>query len=108
VDYTLHSPIEGLVGGVILFDKQNTYVCGLNTKLDNKALPSKPGRYKLELKYNDVNLLPNTYYVSVGFLEDSAVVSLEFKSRANLFRVVSGNYVAEGLILMKHEWVSNA
>ena len=106
VDYTLHSPIEGLVGGFILFDKQNTYVCGLNTKLDHKKLPSQPGRYRLELNYNEVNLLPNTYYLSVGFLENSAVVSLDFRSRASFFRVKSGEYFAEGLILMKHDWVS--
>lgn len=104
VDYTIHSVMEGLVGGVALFDKQNTYVCGLNTKLDRQILPSKPGKYQLVLHYQEPNLLPGTYFTDVGFFEDSAVVQLDFKTRANSFRVNSREYLAEGLALIKHEW----
>ncbi len=104
VDYTLHGDMQGIVGGVALFDKQNTYVCGLNTKLDKLALPAKPGKYQLVLQYTDVKLLAGTYFVDVGFFEDSAVVILDFKTKANSFRVKSSGYFAEGLVEIKHEW----
>lgn len=104
VDYTLHSYMEGVVGGVALFDKQNTYVCGLNTKLDCQTLPSKPGKYQLILSYDDMSLLPGTYFVDVGFFESSAVVSLDYKARIKSFGVDSGEYFAEGLTLIKHQW----
>lgn len=107
VDYTLHSPREGVVGGVAIYDKQNTYICGLNTKLDKQELPSKPGKYQLRLVYNNMDLLPGTYFVDVGFFEDSAVVQLDYKSRVESFRVVSGQYFAEGLTFIKHEWSCN-
>jgi teichoic acid transport system ATP-binding protein len=108
VNYTLHTSRKGIVGGVAIYDKQNTYVCGLNTKLDGHELPSEPGKYQLTLTYQEMHLLPGTYFVDVGFFEDSAVVQLDYKSRANSFRVFSGEYVAEGLTLIKHEWSCNS
>lgn len=104
VDYTLHAPKEGIVGGVAIYDKQNTYVCGLNTKLDKQPLPNKPGQYTLELSYQEMSLLPGTYAVDIGFFEDSAVVQLDYKSRVNSFRIISGEYIGEGLTLLKHDW----
>lgn len=104
VDYTLHDNMEGVVGGVALFDKQNTYICGLNTKLDRQTLPSRPGKYQLILSYADMSLLPGTYFVDVGFYESSAVVPVDYKGRINFFRVDSGEYFAEGLTLIKHQW----
>lgn len=104
VDYTLHAPKEGIVGGVAIYDKQNTYVCGLNTKLDKQSLPSKPGKYQLTLSYQEMSLLPGTYAIDVGFFEDSAVVQLDYKSRVNSFRIISGEYIGEGLTLLKHDW----
>jgi teichoic acid transport system ATP-binding protein len=104
VDYTLHTTRQGVVGGVAIYDKQNTYICGLNTKLDSLELPSEPGKYNLTLTYKMMNLLPGTYFVDVGFFEDSAVVQLDYKSRVNSFRVVSGEYIAEGLTMIEHEW----
>jgi teichoic acid transport system ATP-binding protein len=104
VKYTLHSSMEGLVGGVALFDKQNTYVCGLNTKLDAITLPSNPGEHTLFLTYHDVTILPGTYYIDVGFFESSAVVQLDYKSKMHSFIIESGEYLGEGLTLIKHEW----
>ncbi|MHB1653157.1 MAG: ABC transporter ATP-binding protein [Desulfitobacteriaceae bacterium] len=104
VDYTLHVPKEGIVGGVAIYDKQNTYVCGLNTKLDKQSLPSNPGKYQLVLSYQEMSLFPGTYAIDVGFFEDSAVVQLDYKSRVNSFRIISGEYIGEGLTLLKHDW----
>lgn len=104
VDYTLHVPKEGIVGGVAIYDQRNTYVCGLNTKLDKRTLPGKPGQYKLLLSYREMSLLPGSYAVDVGFFEDSAVIQLDYKSRVKSFRVISGDYIAEGLTLLKHDW----
>lgn len=104
IDYTLHVPKEGIVGGVAIYDQKNTYICGLNTKLDKQPLPSEPGKYKLVLSYLEMPLLPGTYAVDVGFFEDSAVVQLDYKSRAKSFSITSGNYIAEGLTLLKHDW----
>lgn len=104
VDYTLHDNMDGIVAGIALFDKQNTYVCGLNTKLDNYDLPSKPGKYQLFLKYHEVNLLPGTYFADIGFFESSAVVQLDYRTRTSAFRINTGEYFAEGLWCIKHNW----
>lgn len=104
VTYSLHEPMTGLVGGVALFDAQNNYICGLNTKLDQILLPSQPGQYKLQISYADVRLLPGAYFIDVGFFESSALVQLDFKARYKSFRVASGSYFAEGITFIPHEW----
>ena len=105
INYVLNKDMEGLVGGVALFDKQNTYVCGLNTKLDSYLLPTNAGKYQLILKYTEINLMPGTYFIDIGFFEDSAVVQLDYKSRINYFRISSCKYFAEGLSYLNHEWI---
>ncbi|MFF5993869.1 ABC transporter ATP-binding protein [Lysinibacillus sp. KU-BSD001] len=104
VKYTIHSEMENIVGGIALFDKQNTYICGLNTKLDGVPLPSKPGNYILQLNYSGVNLLPGTYFIDIGFFESLGIIRLDYKSRYSYFRVSSGEYFAEGIICIEHNW----
>lgn len=106
VTYTIHKPIDGLVGGVAIFDNQGTYICGLNTKIDEKALEGSCGTYKLILEYKELNLLPGTYLVDVGFFESSALIRYDYKSRVNSFWVEHPEYVAEGLVLLDHNWQS--
>jgi len=104
IEYTLHSCVSDIIGGVALFDRQHVYVCGLNTKLDEIKLPSMPGKYKLMLSYSDINLLPGTYYVDIGFYESSGVVSLDYQSKIKSFFIESDKYLAQGLVMIKHYW----
>lgn len=104
VKYTIHSKMNNIVGGIALFDKQNTYICGLNTKLDNYELPSEPGKYTLELKYEELNLLPGTYFIDIGFFESLGIIRLDYKSRYSYFRISSGDYFAEGIVCIEHKW----
>ncbi|OBZ13452.1 ABC transporter ATP-binding protein [Bacillus sp. FJAT-26390] len=95
---------ENIVGGIALFDRQGTYICGLNTKLDKYPLPEVPGEYKLILKYEQIKLLPGTYSIDVGFFESSGLVRLDYKARYESFRVSSNLYFAEGLTFINHKW----
>ncbi|MMZ50433.1 Teichoic acids export ATP-binding protein TagH [compost metagenome] len=104
VNYTLHENIDGLIGGIALYDKQNNYICGLNTKLDNYKLPYIAGKHTLRLNYEDLNLMPGTYYTDIGFFESAAIVPLDYSSRTHSLRVVSGDYLAEGLVFLEHKW----
>lgn len=104
VYYTLHVEVTGLVGGIALYDKQSNYICGLNTKLDNYSLSGKPGKFKLKLNYTQMNLMPGTYYLEIGFFESAAVVPLDYRSRQHSIRITSGEYLAEGAIYLQHEW----
>lgn len=105
VEFTIHEAVEGMVGGVAVIDSQNTYICGLNTKLDQYSLPNLPGKYKLQCLYNEINLLPGSYHVDVGFFESSAVARLDYKTKANTFTVSSDKYIAEGISFLNHKWI---
>lgn len=104
VSYTLHQELENIVGGVAIFDRENNYICGLNTKLDKYPLPSKPGEYKLLIRYDKLALLPGTYYIDVGFFESSGLIRLDYKARYNSFLMHSSEYFAEGIIFFEHNW----
>jgi teichoic acid transport system ATP-binding protein len=104
VEYTLHQPLEGVVGGIAIYDQQKTYICGLNTKLDKKELPDQPGKYALRLVYENMNLQPGTYDVHIGFYESAAVVPLDYRSRMDKFIINAGDYFAEGLVFFPHNW----
>lgn len=106
VEYTIRKPLKQVVGGIAIFDRQLHYVCGLNTKLDQIALPDSPGTYTLRLKYEDMNLMAGTYFIDVAFFESSAVVALDYKNKSTSFRIESNDYFAEGLTFIKHNWIS--
>ncbi|MBB6732283.1 ABC transporter ATP-binding protein [Cohnella zeiphila] len=106
ISYTLKEKLNGIVGGVAIYDKQNNYICGLNTKLDSINLPTEPGEHQLVLNYSEMKLLPGTYFIDIGFFESSAVVILDYKSRHKMFHVHSGEYFAEGLTFIEHSWSS--
>ncbi len=105
VSYEVHKKVRGLVGGIAIYDNQNQYVCGLNTKLDQHAIPEAPGRYRLELSYEHVNLLPGTYWLDVAFFESSGIVLVANESRMASFQIkAAGEYRAEGMVLLAHQW----
>ncbi|KNZ70029.1 ABC transporter [Thermincola ferriacetica] len=104
VDYTLSEKLPGVIGGVAIFDRRNSYICGLNTKLDEVKLPTSPGSYQLILQYKNMNLLPGSYFIDVGFFESSGIVPLDYKSRIASFQIFSTHYMAEGLTLLNHIW----
>ncbi|MGG4553705.1 ABC transporter ATP-binding protein [Paenibacillus humicus] len=104
IKFTLKEPVKQLLGGVAIYDNQNNYICGLNTKLSGYSLQDQPGNYKLRLHYKDMNLMPGTYFIDVGFFESAGVVPLEYQGKIQSFRVASGEYVAEGMIYFDHDW----
>ncbi|MFD2331430.1 ABC transporter ATP-binding protein [Cohnella sp. GCM10020058] len=104
VQYEVSNQIEGLVGGISIFDSINTWVCGLNTKLDHYVLEGRVGQYTLRLSYSNMKLMPGTYAIDVGFFESSGLVRLDYKARCLSFRIQSSDYFAEGLVCFDHAW----
>jgi teichoic acid transport system ATP-binding protein len=104
VDYTLYKEMEGVVGGVAVISNRDAYVCGLNTKIDRYPLPSAPGKYQLICKYDNLELLPGSYFVDVGFFDSSAIVRLDYKTKISSFYISSEQYRAEGIAYLRHTW----
>lgn len=106
IEYTLKTKLKGIVGGVAVTDQRDAYICGVNTKLDDYSLPSLPGNYTLVCKYDQLNLLPGTYYIDVGFFESAGLVRLDYKTKIKSFSIQSADYIAEGIIHLDHSWIS--
>lgn len=104
IDYTVYKSIGKIVAGIAIIDQQDQYICGINTKLDNYLLDSKPGKHTLKCRYKDILLLPGIFSVDIGFFENSGMVRLDYKSKYAFFRMLSAEYIAEGVTYLEHEW----
>lgn len=104
VKYEVYKNFHNIVCGIAIFDSTGHYICGLNTKLDNKEIPNDLGNHEIILEYKEIQLLPGTYFIDVGFFEEAAVARLDYKSKCGYFNIISETYLAEGNVLLKHEW----
>ncbi|SDS94793.1 teichoic acid transport system ATP-binding protein [Paenibacillaceae bacterium GAS479] len=104
VEYEIKKSIDGIVGGVAIIDNLGTYVCGLNTKLDRFSLPSNMGKHVLNCHYEQLPLLPGTYFLDIGFFESSGLVRLDYRTKVASFTVSSKDYLAEGVAYLPHTW----
>ncbi|KGP80829.1 MULTISPECIES: ABC transporter ATP-binding protein [unclassified Paenibacillus] len=104
VGYTIHKEIDDIIGGLAIIDQRDTYICGLNTKLDNFPISSDLGHHKLICNYENLTLLPGTYYIDAGFFETSGLARYDYKTKGASFYVQSDKYMAEGISYLPHTW----
>lgn len=95
--------IEDPVLGVAIRRIDNEYICGLNTKLDAKKIPWEKGYNEITLIYDCFNLIGGEYYFDVGIFDKTGIVNLDYKSKIKSF-FVKMDYIAEGIVVMNHEW----
>lgn len=98
-DETIPNPILG----VAIRRIDNEYICGLNTKLDNVSIPWKKGYNEITLTYPCFNLVGGEYYFDVGIFDQTGIVNLDYRARIKNF-FVKMDYIAEGIVVLHHEW----
>lgn len=95
--------VEEPVLGVAIRRIDNEYICGLNTKLDHVRIPWKRGYNELTLKYQCFNLIGGEYYFDVGIFDRTGIVNIDYKTKIRSF-FVKMDYIAEGIVVLNHEW----
>ena len=98
-DDTIKDPLLG----VAIRRIDNEYICGLNTKLDNTSIPWKKGYNEVTLTYTNFNLVGGEYYFDVGIFDQTGIVNVDYKARIKNF-FVKMDYIAEGVVVLNHEW----
>lgn len=98
-DETIQEPLLG----VAIRRIDNEYICGINTKLDNVSIPWKKGYNEVTLTYPSFNLVGGEYYFDVGIFDKTGIVNLDYKARIKNF-FVKMDYIAEGVVVLPHEW----
>lgn len=98
-DLTIEEPVLG----VAIRRIDNEYICGLNTKLDHVSIPWKRGYNEIILKYHCFNLIGGEYYFDVGIFDKTGIVNIDYKTKIKSF-FVKMDYIAEGLVVLNHEW----
>ena len=89
--------------GVAIRRIDNEYICGLNTKLDQKKIPWKKGYNEITLTYDCFNLIGGEYYFDVGIFDKTGLVNIDYKTKIKSF-FVKMDYIAEGVVVLNHEW----
>ncbi len=97
------SKISNPVLGIAIRTMDHRYVCGLNTLLDEVAIPWELGLNTLYLKYERMGLLNGEYYFDVGIFEENATVPLVYLTKFKSF-FVTGKYIGEGIVVLEHQW----
>lgn len=98
-DTTIANPILG----VAIRRIDNEYICGLNTKLDKVSIPWKKGYNEITLTYPNFNLVGGEYYFDVGIFDRTGIVNLDYRAKIKSF-FVKMDYIAEGVVVLEHEW----
>ena len=95
--------VENPLLGVAIRRIDNEYICGINTKLDNMPIPWERGYNEVTLTYSHFNLVGGEYYFDVGIFDKTGIVNLDYKARIKNF-FVKMDYIAEGIVVLDHEW----
>ena len=101
--YVKDESIVNPVLGVAIHGINGDYICGINTKLDKERIPWKKGLNEIELIYENFNIVGGEYCFDVGIFDQTASVTLDYKSRIKIF-FVNMNYIAEGIVVLEHSW----
>ena len=95
--------IQNPLLGVAIRRIDNEYICGLNTKLDNVSIPWKKGYNEITLCYPCFNLIGGEYYFDVGIFDQTGIVNLDYRTKIKSY-FVKMDYIAEGVVVLNHEW----
>lgn len=101
--YVGDTSVESPVLGVAIRRIDNEYICGLNTKLDHMKIPWKKGYNEIHLTYECFNLIGGEYYFDVGIFDKTGIVNIDYKTKIKTF-FVKMDYIAEGIVVLNHEW----
>lgn len=95
--------VQNPILGVAIRSMDNEYICGLNTMLDHREIPWRRGMNHVELIYDSFNLVGGSYYFDVAIMDSTATVNIDYQSKMKIF-FVQMNYIAEGIVVLKHQW----
>lgn len=99
-DDTIQNPVLGLA--ILRVDA--LYICGVNTMLDKVSIPWEKGVNTFVLEYDSFDLVGGSYYFDVALYDKTATVAFDYQTKYKNF-FVSMNYVAEGIMVLKHKWL---
>lgn len=90
--------------GVAIFSLDDEYICGLNTLLDKINIPWCYGRNSFSIQYpNGLRLIGGKYYFDATIRDKTATVNIDYKKCIQEI-IVTGDYVAEGKLVIPHIW----
>ena len=104
ITYTVYDEnVVHPVLGVAIRSMDQLYVCGLNTLLDNQIIPWKLGKNRMKLTYEKFNLTGGNYYFDSILFDQTATIPFDAKNQIKKF-FVEMNYIAEGVVVLQHDW----
>lgn len=92
--------------GIAIRSIDNKYICGLNTLLDDYEIDWNLGENEITLQYDKFNLTGGNYYFDVAIFDKTATVPIDYRSKVKTF-FVKMSYIAEGIVVLNHEWKKN-
>lgn len=77
--------------GLSVLNQEGNYIFGVNTILDKVDTSKYVANGYFEVKYKNLNLLSNSYYVSAAIGKDNFIVPYAILPKSSYFRVISSS-----------------
>lgn len=106
VDFRILKEVKEINVGISLETDDGQYVLGYNTRVDDYKVSKVSGIKRVELSFDSLKLLKNTYFVSVALFGKEGEVRFDFKPRFKGFKVYSFGSEAQyiGILSLDHKW----
>jgi homopolymeric O-antigen transport system ATP-binding protein len=103
VHYEASCAVQAPHFGVDMIRADGVYCAGINTSMDHRDLGRLEGRGHVDLVIPHLWLLPGSYLITVGILENRTLSALDVQHGVCPFSVVSDRH-DYGIVYLEHEW----
>lgn len=105
VDFFVHTEIADPHFGIAIFRDDGTYCYGPNTRFDGIKIPKlKKGAGWFSIEYQELNLLPGSYKISVAIWEREERFAYDYHYAFYDFKVCSSKK-DHGVVYLRHKWL---
>ncbi|USP14022.1 ABC transporter ATP-binding protein [Vibrio gazogenes] len=104
IEYEVLEEGEDLFLGFGIRNKDNVYVFGVNSKLDNIDIPLSLGKHRIILSLNENNLYKSIYNCWSVVYNSSGTVALSTLTMKSAFEIYNNTELCEGIVNPSRTW----
>ena len=103
LDLECRQQLAGVSVSVGIFKRDGTYCTGISIGADDRTVDLTTGRHQLRLEFERLTLVPGSYVLDIGVVENSSGHIFDFCSRTYGIEV-RGTAQGEGVYIIPHRW----
>lgn len=103
VHFKQNKKVPVLNFGLAIFNIENNYISGINTIIDQINTGQYCGQSFFEVKYKNIPIRTNSYYVKAGIWRERTDKLVDFLNKSDIFKIYSKDK-NDGILNLNYEW----